>query len=147
MPLDIKGTRVISDALLGTFSDAALSGTGMGSLVHSQTNTIARTDTSAKTLFTLPANAIIVSLRVYVPTAADPAGTATISVGKSGAATAYLNAQDVKGAGTGVISSGAKATLGSIGSSAVTVQGIYAETSTASTTGGPFRVFIDYTTL
>jgi hypothetical protein len=151
MPIEVgtQGNRiqVLDDAGNLSVVDVTLTGTGAGSLVHSQTNTIARTDTSAKNLFTLPANAVIVSLRVYVPVASDAAGTATISVGKSGSATAYLNAQDVKGAGTGMISAGAKSTPGSIGASAVVVQGIYAETSTASTTGGPFRVFIDYTTV
>jgi hypothetical protein len=143
---NLTPVAITSTGLL-TGSDIALSGTGMGSVVHSQHNTIARTDTSAKNLFTLPANAVITSVRVYVPTASDAVTTATISVGKSGAATAYLNAQDVKGAGTGVISSGAKQVLGSIGSSAVTVQGIYAETGGASSTGGPFAVYIDYTTV
>ena len=147
--VDDAGALTVATATatgLVTASDVALSGTGMGSVVHSQHNTIARTDTSAKTLFTLPANAVIVGLRVYVSTASDAGTTATLSVGKSGAQTAYLNAQDVKGAGTGVIAAGAAATLGSIGSSQVTVTGIYAETGGASTTGGPFLVLIDYVT-
>jgi F0F1-type ATP synthase membrane subunit c/vacuolar-type H+-ATPase subunit K len=139
-PVAITGTGLL------TGSDIALSGAGMGKLMHSQSGTVARTDTAAKNLFTLPANAVIVAIRLYGAVASDAVTTATVSVGKSGSATAYLNAADVKGGGVGVLSTGAKATLGSIGSSAVVVQGIYAETGGASSTGGPWTCFIDYTT-
>jgi hypothetical protein len=106
--------------------------------------TIARTDTSAKTLGTLPQNAVIVATQVHVPTVSNAATTATVSVGKSGGTgVEYVNTVDVKSA-AGVIALGTKGTLGSVGASAVTVTGVYAETGTASTSGGPFNVSILY---
>lgn len=128
--------------LVGSLVSSAAGG---GNVLYSQTGSVARTDTSAKNLFTLPANADIVGLRMYTATASDAGTTATVSIGKSGTSTAFLNAQDVKGAGTGVITTASKVTLGTIGTTAVVVQGIYAETGGASTTGGPFLLFVDYT--
>lgn len=107
-------------------------------------NTIARTDTSAKTLGTLPQNAVITNITLYVPTASNAATTAVVSVGKSGGTgVEYVNTADVKTA-AGVIALGTKGGFGSVGTAAVTVTGIYAETGTASTTGGPFNVAISY---
>jgi hypothetical protein len=60
-------------------------------------------------------------------------------------ASSSLNAQDIKGGGVGVLGTGAKTVLGTVGTSAVTVTGTYAETGGASTTGGPWLVYIDYT--
>lgn len=106
--------------------------------------TIARTDTAAKTLGTLPQNAIITAIHVHVPTVSNAGTTAVVSVGKSGGTgTEYVNTVDVKGA-AGVIALGTKGTLGSVGLAAVTVTGIYAETGTASSSGGPFNVFVHY---
>jgi hypothetical protein len=117
-----------------------------GKYIHTQTGSVARTDTSAKTLFTLPANAIITALRVYTATASDAGTSATLSVGKlGGTGVEFLNAQDIKGGGVGVLGTGAKTVLGTVGTSAVTVTGTYAETGGASTTGGPWLVYIDYT--
>jgi len=77
--------------------------------------TIARTDTSAKTLFTLPAGAIPTGLAYSSPAASNAATTATISVGNAGGSGAeYLNAADVKTAATGagqVFPNGPAATL------------------------------------
>lgn len=108
-------------------------------------NSIARTDTAAKTLGYLPANAIISAITVKNPVASNAATTATISVGKSGGTgTEYVNAQDVKGAALGQVVPTTVATLDTIGTANVTVTGIYAETGAASTTGGPWTVFIHY---
>lgn len=118
-----------------------------GKYVHTQNATVARTDTAAKNLFTLPANATIVAIRVYGATGSDAGTTATLSVGKSGGTGAeYVNAANIKGTnGVGVVSIAAATVLGGIGTSAVTVTGTYAETGTASTTGGAWTVFVDYT--
>ncbi len=105
--------------------------------------TVARTDTTAKALFTLPANAIITGVVVYSAAASNAGTTATLSVGKSGTAGAYVNALDVKTAGTGagtVVPN--VAVLGTIGTSAVPVTGIYAESGGASSSGGPWTVNI-----
>jgi hypothetical protein len=116
---------------------------GNSTTEFAQHNTIARTNTTAKALFTLPANSFITSIGVYVPVASDSATSADISVGKSGSQQAYLDTQDVKGAGTGLIAAGAKTIVGSVGSSAVPVTGLYRETGAAST-GGPYTVIMRY---
>lgn len=110
---------------------------------------IARTDTTAKVLFTLPANAIILGFRYSSPAASDAGTTATISVGKSGGTGAeYLATQDVKTVGTGrgqqyPVGPAASLLGQSVGSAAVVVTGVYAETGGASTTGGPWVVDMD----
>jgi hypothetical protein len=108
---------------------------------------VARTDTSAKTLGALPAGAIITDVTVYSATASNAGTTATLSLGKSGGTgTEYLNGLDVKGA-TGSGKQGpVAAVLGAIGSSPVTLTGIYAETGAASTAGGPWLVAVEFVT-
>lgn len=112
-------------------------------------NTIARTDTSNKTIGVLPANVQIADVTIYFSTASNAGTTATISCGKTGATpTEYVNAADVK-AGAILQRGGASATMpvanyGGVGASAVPVFCKYAETGTASTTGGPFTVIVDY---
>jgi len=114
-------------------------------VVRCARGSVARTNTTAKALFTLPAGAIITRVALWAAVASDAETTAVVSVGKSGSAAAYLDTQDVQSA-AGVVDTGAKITLGSIGASAVAVQAIYAETGTASTTGGPWDVYVEYVT-
>jgi len=109
-----------------------------GRVVVAFTGTIARTDTTAKTLFTLPGSCIPLSLSYCSPAASN--------AGKSGGTgTEYLNAADVKTAATGagqVVPGGPASTLlGQLAASQV-VTGIYAETGGASNTGGPWVVTI-----
>lgn len=60
---------------------------------------VLRTDTTAKLEAVLPAGASIISFQISG--AASDAGTsATLSIGSTTAANEYVNAQDVKGAGT-----------------------------------------------
>ena len=113
---------------------------------------IARTDTTAKILFTIPAGSI--PLRIYyAATAPSNAGTtATISVGiNGGSATAFLAATDVKTAGTGGGSqnptASASTQYGTALASDTTVNGTYAETGTASSSGGPWVVVIEALTV
>lgn len=113
------------------------------------TGTIARTDTAAKLLFTLPANAILLGFRYTSPAASDAGTTATISFGKLGGTGAeYLATQDVKTVGTGrgqqYPAGPAASLLGqSVGVAAQGVTGIYAESGGASTTGGPWVIEVD----
>lgn len=110
---------------------------------------IARTDTSAKVLFTLPAGFIPLTIDVSSVAASDAGSTATISVGKSGGTGAELLATyDVKTAAKGKGSnrpdnSGSAAYGASVGTSPYVVTGVYAETGGASTTGGPWVVKIE----
>ena|ERR1700690_444830 len=109
---------------------------------------VARTDTTAKTLFTLPAGSIPVGI-TYVATAPSNAGTtATLSVGRvGGGATDFLAATDIKTAGTGGGSqhpSASASTLYGVALAAATVvTGTYAETGGASNAGGPWLVVMD----
>lgn len=115
---------------------------GMGLRV--KRGTIARTDTSAKDLFQLPAGAVIDDLVIFGPAASNAGTTATISVGKTGTNNHFVNAFDVKGT-TGAGNQHPAATnLGSVGASAITVVGIYAESGAASTAGGPWTVTMIY---
>lgn len=111
------------------------------------TNTVARTDTTAKVLGTLPAGANVVGLYVSSPTASNAGTTATLSVGIAGTAGKFVNALDVKGAtGAGQVFPTPTASFGAQGiGPAQTIQGIYAETGGASSAGGPWTVVLLYT--
>lgn len=118
----------------------------LGGIIRTKTATVARSDTTAKTLFTLPGNAVIVGVRIYAAAASNAGTTATLSVGfQGGTGVEVINAQDVKTAssGQGLVTPN-KGVLGSVGVSAVTVTGIYAETGAASSAGGPWTVVIDW---
>lgn len=118
---------------------------GGGIALQMQSNTVARTDTSAKNLFVLPANAILDAILISGPNS-DAGTTATLSVGKTGTNTFFVNARDVKAAATGNgLQFPTQATnMGSVGTSALQVVGIYAETGGPSTTGGPWTVTAIY---
>lgn len=119
-----------------------------GGVRTSVRNTIARTDTAAKNLFTLPAGAIPVELRFFSAAASNAGTSANVSVGKSGGTgTEYMNALDVKTVGTGqglVVPNGQANMFASVGNAPLTITGIYAESGTASTAGGPWTVEMSY---
>lgn len=110
--------------------------------------TINRTDTSAVVKCVIPGDATIVDIRVYTATASDAGTTATISVGIPGTNTYFLNTVDVKTAAgkIGVTSKAANLmNLENIPvSTDIQINGIYAESGTASTTGGPFYITVEY---
>jgi hypothetical protein len=113
--------------------------------VRIKSATVARTDTSAKNLFKLPANAILDAL--LISGANSDAGTsATLSIGKTGTNTFFVNARDVKAAatGNGLQVPTQAANMGTVGSAELQVVGIYAESGTASTAGGPWTVTAVY---
>lgn len=120
---------------------------GAGSAMTTYRSTISRTDTTAKNLFTLPPNAIPVKLWYFSAAASNAGTTATISVGKSGGTgVEFLNVQDVKTAATGagsVTPNSQTNMCATIGTSALVITGIYAETGTASNAGGPWNVMLD----
>lgn len=123
--------------ILDVDSDSKIRVTKIGSL--------ARTDTSAKNLFVLPIGAIPESVSVYSGTAASNPSTATISVGKTSSNTFFVNALDVKGASGQIPCAAATNLMAAVSATATTqVVGIYAETGTATTTGGPFLVKMTY---
>ncbi len=112
--------------------------TNSGALMVSS-NTLAYTDTTAKNLFVLPANAIVTDVVVVVTTACNGDGTHQLSVGITGETTKWVNALDVKSS-TGVFrmgSSGAMpfAGIGTVGGTAVTVIGSIPAGGTAGDAG------------
>ena len=118
---------------------------GTTRMVSTKFATVARTDTSAKNLFLLPPNAQVVDVTLWVGTASNAGTTATVSVGKTGSNTFFINAQDVKGTSGKIRPTGPANLFSQLSASADTqVVGIYAETGTASSTGGPFTVQVDY---
>lgn len=107
-----------------------------------------RTDTAASVKCVIPGDSTIIDLRMFSQTASDAATTATVSVGIPGNNTFYLNTVDVKTA-AGRIAITTKASnlmnLENIPvSTDIQLNAIYAETGTASTTGGPFYVIVEY---
>lgn len=110
---------------------------------------LARTDTTAKELFGLPKDALIVGIYVIGAAASDAATTATIGIGSTTSANEYMTGYDVKTAATGegYNPAGAAAVGTALCSKLTTdvpVYGIYAESGTASTTGGPWYVKVEY---
>ncbi|MDD3494104.1 MAG: hypothetical protein PHZ19_11480 [Candidatus Thermoplasmatota archaeon] len=112
--------------------------TNSGALMVSS-NTLAYTDTTAKNLFVLPANAIVTDVVVVVTTACNGDGTHQLSVGITGATTKWVNALDVKTA-PGVFRMGSSAAMpyagiGTVGATDVTVIGSIPASGTAGDAG------------
>ena len=113
--------------------------------------TVARTDTVAKNIGALPAGVIIVEITILTSAGSNAGTTATLSLGStSGAPTNIVNVQNVLvAAGTVIYPTSTlnpTVTFGNIISKTADTQlwGIYAETGTASTSGGPWTFLIGY---
>ena len=109
---------------------------------------IARTDTVASIKMALPQGATILNIFVYSPLVSNALTTATVSIGTSVTATELITSLDVKTA-AGIIQAGAGAATTFLQIEPVPTTGVdlniwakYAETGTASTTGGPYTVFV-----
>lgn len=111
-----------------------------GGVVRALTNTVTFANTTAKTLFTLPANAIVVGITVDVTTAFNSSGTDLLDVGKSGTANHFRD--DLNVAAAGQTTTG-WSNLGSVGSSPVIVTATYAQ-SVADAAAGAARVTFHY---
>lgn len=116
--------------------------------VLTKTVQVTRTDTTAFEAFVLPRGAVVAGAYVLGNTASDAATTATLDVGSNpGTTNEALAAFDVKGAtGQGYATGGAKAgtSMGSQLASDTLIKAKYSETGTASTTGGPWLVKVEY---
>lgn len=113
-------------------------------MIHVKTGTVARTDTTAKTLFGLPKGATILFSVVQYNTASDAGTSAVVEAGYSGDGDAIANGVNAKAsADLPTVSSGAA--VGTPLTEDKIVTGVYAETGTASTTGGPFNISVFYT--
>lgn len=116
---------------------------------YTKMGSIARTDTTAKELFGLPKDAVIAGIYVIGSAASDAGTTATIGIGSSASANEYMTGYDVKTASTGEgYSPAGAAAVGSALATKLTsdkaVYGIYAESGTVSTAGGPWVVKVEY---
>ena len=109
---------------------------------------INRTDTTASVKCVIPADSTIIAIRLYSTAVSNAATTATVSVGIPGTNTYFVNAADVKtSAGQIALTSNVSNIFNleniPLGSD-IQITGIYAETGTASTAGGPYYVTIEY---
>ena len=108
---------------------------------------VARTDTTAFEAFILPKGAVVAGAYVMGTVASDAASTAIIDVGTNpGTADEIVDSFSVKTNGVGYHPSGA--TSGSAIGTQLTADTLdkarYAETGTASATGGPWLVKVEY---
>lgn len=116
------------------------------------TNSVARTDTSAKDLFTLQAGDIPLRLTIIGAAASDAGTNARISIGSTSNVAYFAAAIDVKSTaltsgGLGQAIPSSVANLGTPLAFDTTVQATYAEAGTASTTGGPWTVVMEVLTV
>lgn len=108
---------------------------------------VARTDTTAFEAFVLPKHAVIAGAYVLGAVASDALTTAIIDIGTNpGTADEVVDSFDVKGSGKGYFAVGAAG--GTAQGTQLTADTLYkaryAETGTASTTGGPWLVKVEY---
>jgi len=115
--------------------------------ILSKTVQIARTDTTAFDAFVLPKGAVICGAYIMGQVASDAATTGTVSVGSNpGTTNECVAAFSVKTNGVGYFAAGAQGGTG-IGSQLTAdtlMKARYAETGTASSTGGPWLVKVEY---
>ena len=110
--------------------------------------TVSRTDTTASVKCVLPGDATIIDMRVFSPAVSNAATTATISVGIPGTNTYFLDTVDVKTAAGKIAVTTKAANLMNLEnipvSTDIQINAVYAETGTASSSGGPFYVTVEY---
>lgn len=123
-----------------------------GRSVVAFTGSVARTDTTAKDLFTLRAGDIPLRLSVFGTVASDAATNARISIGSTSNVAYFAAGIDVKG--TALTSGGLGQAIPSSATNLMvplpfdtTVQATYAEAGTASATGGPWIVVMEVLTV
>jgi hypothetical protein len=106
---------------------------------------IARTDTTQATVAWLPANSSILNVSVRRSVTSD-GQTASISVGYGSTTNNLINGLDVKTAGLtfGTLDTVIAQPEGNQPGTDIKITAVYTETGTASTTGGPFVVMIQY---
>lgn len=108
---------------------------------------VKRTDTTAFDAFVLPKGAVIAGAYVVGAVASDAATSAIIDVGTNpGTADEIIDSFDVKTYGKGYFNAGAA--VGASMSTQLTAdtlyKAMYTESGTASTTGGPWLVKVEY---
>ena len=113
--------------------------------IHYKEESVARTDTSAKDLFVLPAGSTPLALLIRGETASNAGTTAVLDVGITGTAEYFIADTSVLAAGGGASSNFKPMLKGRTQlTTDTTVTATYAESGTASTVGGPWTVGIFY---
>lgn len=109
---------------------------------------VSRTDTTAALKMMLPADASILDFTIS-GVASDAATTAVVSIGSTSTSTEYVASADVKGGGTFIrptVTGTAVVQTETLPlGSDLPVYAKYAETGTASTVGGPWKVVVYFT--
>ena len=110
---------------------------------------VSRTDTVATTKMILPADASIIEVSKFGNTASDAATTATVTItaANNTGTISTGTALDVKGAGTTtshVQMTGLPNLQPMPAAGDIRINAVYAETGTASTTGGPWYIKVLY---
>lgn len=131
------------------FPDPQLTTTSNARSLKCKSFTITRSDTTAAIKCVLRKGATPMKIHISAGTTSDAATTATISVGTTTTSTEYVNALSVRSGGltTGQQTSPTITSAGILGTDLTAdtaIYGKYAETGTASTTGGPWVVTIEY---
>lgn len=110
--------------------------TNIGGVISSVSNTVAYTNSTAVTIGTIPANAQITNVHVDVTTAFNAGTTNTVTVGKAGAAAAYVTSTSVGSTGrASTATTGVYSAWADVGSAEVPVTVTYGQTGTAATAG------------
>ena len=108
---------------------------------------VARTDTTAFDAFVLPANAVIAGAYCIGNAVSNAQTTATIQLGTNpGTSNEIINNFDVKtnGAGYFPVGAAAGASMGQQVTSDTRYRARYVESGTASTSGGPWLLKVEY---
>lgn len=125
-------------------SVASTSVNGRDSVVY--TNNVARTDTTAKDLFTLKAGEIPISLSLYTGAASNAGTSALLSIGSTGNATYFAGPMQLKTGMHAVLGPSTPSTVSNLMAPLAfdtTVTATYAEYGTASSAGGPWTVVME----
>lgn len=114
--------------------------TPFGREVKVKLASILRTDTADTLKVVLPARASIFRITTVIGTASDAGTSATITIKVNGST--VVNAQNAKT--TGTVSTGVVSLVDIPSTTDIKVTGVYAESGTVSTTGGPFYFYVEY---
>jgi hypothetical protein len=120
---------------LGTIKEGAARNCGVN--VVSQSNTVAYTDTTAKSLFILPAGSQVLSIYIDVITAFNSSGTEVLDVGKTGDGAFFVNDQTLTATGhfVATLVPANLATIVNVGTTDIQVTATFVQSVADATTG------------
>jgi len=110
------------------------------------TNHVARTDTTAKSLFVLEQGDIPMGLSIYTPAASNAGTGALLSIGSTGNVAYFAGGLQLKSGNLGRLGRATPSTVSNLMAPLpfqTTVTATYAEYGTASTAGGPWTVVME----